>query len=57
MKQFTAGFVACYLLGAIPFGLLLARMDKSAWVVGYGAAVWPSKLFEVAIRAKVEHLD
>jgi hypothetical protein len=54
MKRFAAGFLFAYAAGALPFGLLLARMNEPAVVVVYGAATWPQQLMRVALVAKVE---
>jgi len=55
MKNFAAGFLFAYVAGALPFGILLARMDLPTVTVVFGAATWPQQLMRVAMVAKVEH--
>ena len=52
MKLFAAGFLSCYLLGAIYTGIMLAHMDFSAPKIAWNAVVWPSLLARLA-AAKV----
>lgn len=55
-RQFFIGFVFAYLLGAIPMGVLIARMDKPAIIVAWSALTWPSILQRVS-QAEIQQRD
>jgi hypothetical protein len=54
MIRFAAGFFFCYLAGALPMGIILARMDMPVPDVIGGAATWPNVQMRVALHSRVE---
>lgn len=48
MRKFSIGFLLAYGLGALPFGVILVRLDKAPLAVAVGAAAWPYHLMRVA---------
>ena len=55
MRNFAAGFLFAYCAGAVPFGILLVRMDMPVAKVIYGTMTWPHQLMRVAQAAIVKH--
>jgi hypothetical protein len=54
MKLFAAGFLSCYLLGALPVGIITARLNKSASSILFHALVWPNVMMRVADAAIID---
>lgn len=48
MTKFACGFLVAYLLGAVPTGIIVARLDKPTLTVLSSAATWPHQLMRIA---------
>ena len=55
MRRFYQGFFVCYVLVGMAWGILIYRIDNSAWKAIQNGLSWPVGMYQVVFMSDIKH--